>query len=145
MIPFALNWKHLGHEKHKWQQISREKRNIHSLPRIKNEATKHFTSSSEKGTFPLLRTRNIDQKTRMKIKLKQAHQIHCIWWCTVLSHIILSAVPYWEWVGGHQGWGFPPGPGTGCCHSRGSSAALARICTAKPGRIWGGVSLTRRG
>ena len=51
-------------------------------------------------------------------------------------------VPYWGWVWGHQGWGFPPDSGTGCCHSPGSSAALVHTCTATPGRTLGDVSRT---
>lgn len=47
MIPFHIGWKILGDEKHKWQQINRVKENIHSLLRIKHEATKHFTNESQ--------------------------------------------------------------------------------------------------
>lgn len=53
--------------------------------------------------------------------------------------------PYWEWAWGRQGWGSPPGPGTGCCHSRGSSATPGRTCRAEPGRTLGDASLTHRG
>ncbi len=56
---------------------------------------------------------------------------------------ILLVKPYWGWAWGHQGWGSPPGPGTGCCHSRGSSAALGHTCTATPGRTSEDASLTR--
>lgn len=58
-------------------------------------------------------------------------------------HVCISVtLPYWGWVWGHRGWEFPPGPGTSCCHSHGSSAAQVHTCTATPGRTWGGASLT---
>lgn len=57
---------------------------------------------------------------------------------------VILVKSYWGWVWGHQGWGSQPGPGTGCCHSHGTSAAQAHICTATLDRTLGGASLTHR-
>lgn len=70
MIPFTLNWKHVFHAKHKWQQIK--------LKWLENRSTAENQEH---------RPKNKNEKN-----LKQTNQIHCIWWCTVLSRITLSAV-----------------------------------------------------